>query len=281
MVSVWDFGGTMPQKERKHYNPDEFPARMRPPLARALVEIYGKEPLLDPMCGSGTTCMEAALLGIESYGIELEQKNLDICKSQVPQIRGAQTFERLFQKDKKEPKLPVFQQGDATKLPFGEEFFQSIVFSPPYWNAIGKSQRVRDEIGSPYIQRRGSPSSFRSRNNPYGQTEGNIGNTSNYQTYLKQMGQVLSECLRVLKPSSFCVVVVKDLQRDYRLIPLHSDLIQVGKEIGFELYDLIINQMYHQIFWMVHHAMNEQFDMQMPRSFRIHEYVIIFIKPEE
>ena len=52
-----------------------FPYRgkFHPQLAKALINIIGARPgdvLLDPMCGSGTTNLEAALLGIDSVAVD-------------------------------------------------------------------------------------------------------------------------------------------------------------------------------------------------------------------
>lgn len=283
LTSLWDFGDTIPQKERRHVSSDAFAARMRPPLARALLQLYGEEPILDPMCGSGTTCITAALLGMESYGIDIEEENIELCKKQIPQLRGATVLSKSLgagDLHRGRIKTPSFKQGDARQLTFPDQFFGGIVFSPPYWNAIGKSQSVRDEVGSPYIQSKGSGKTWRARNNPYGFTEGNVGNIRNYIQFLRSMGEIFTEISRVTRHGCFCCCVVKDVQRKFRLVPLHADLIRVGCEAGFELYDMIINKMYHQAHWMVHHAMNEQFDMGMPRSFRVHEFILIFIKPE-
>jgi len=53
-----------------------FPYRgkFHPQLIKALINIIGikeGETILDPMCGSGTTNIEAALMGIDSYAIDL------------------------------------------------------------------------------------------------------------------------------------------------------------------------------------------------------------------
>ena len=53
-----------------------FPYRgkFHPQLIKALINIMGVQKgefILDPMCGSGTANIEAALLGINSYAIDL------------------------------------------------------------------------------------------------------------------------------------------------------------------------------------------------------------------
>jgi len=74
LVSVWDFGAVHPQSERSYYLCNDHPAKMRPCLARAILQIYGESPVLDPMAGIGTTLVEAMLLGMNAVGVEYERK---------------------------------------------------------------------------------------------------------------------------------------------------------------------------------------------------------------
>lgn len=71
LVSVWDFGPKYPQGERAHYVCNNHPAKMRPTLARAILQLYGESPVLDPMAGIGATLIEAMLLGLDVVGVEL------------------------------------------------------------------------------------------------------------------------------------------------------------------------------------------------------------------
>lgn len=281
IASVWDFGPTNPQSERKHTTDDSFAARMRPPLARALIELYGKEPILDPMCGSGTTCIEAALLGCKSYGVDIEQQNVEICEKQYPQILGANVLARTLDQDNRKVVSPIFMQGDARDLPFEDQSIGAVVFSPPYWNAIGKSQKVPDETGSPYVQSKGVPRTWVARNNPYGFTEGNIGNYRNYERYLTEMGHVFRELRRVVQVGGYIACVVKDLRRHSRRVPLGGDICRCGMNEGLGLFDWIINRMYHMVFWQIHHAYKTQHDEGLPMSLTAHEHILVFIREEE
>lgn len=281
MVSSWDFGPIHPQKERKVYTSDPFAARMRPPVARALVAIYGAPPVLDPMCGSGTTCVEAAYLGYESIGIDIEEKNIALCNQQIPQIRGAS---RLRDAQAPAIPLPTFIRADSRQIPFDDNHFGSIIFSPPYWNAIGHSHKrsidKNDHI-PPYMAERGTPTTWLTRYNPYGHTKGNIGNLNSYQSYLQEMVGILTECRRTLQPNRYCVLVVKDVRRNHRTVPLGADTINVGRDAGFRVFDVILNKMYFPAFWKIHWAIQRQQERGIPLSLTTHEYIIIFEKGEE
>lgn len=80
LVSVWDFGATHPQSERNYYLCNDHPAKMRPSLAKAILQLYGESLVLDPMAGIGTTLVEAMLLGMDAVGVEYEK--MHACREQ-------------------------------------------------------------------------------------------------------------------------------------------------------------------------------------------------------
>lgn len=166
-VSIWDFEASHPQSERKHYLCNDHPAKMRPSLARAILQIYGESPVLDPMSGSGTTCVEASLLGMDSYGVEYERKFV------LQARKNIQNLKKLFP-DKRLGSAKIIK-GDARSLSRIFKRANSIVFSPPYFNAIKKGgegpNADNDKIS--YRERI-------SRFQGYSTDKGNIGNTSSY-----------------------------------------------------------------------------------------------------
>jgi len=76
---VWDLPKVSPKKQREgRYVPESFvhPAKMDVGLCRKIIETY-TEPgqiVLDPMAGISTTIIEAAYLGRNSVGVELEER---------------------------------------------------------------------------------------------------------------------------------------------------------------------------------------------------------------
>jgi len=50
-----------------------YKAKFFPRMVRALINIFGTEgPIFDPFCGSGTAMLEASLLGVDSFGIDID-----------------------------------------------------------------------------------------------------------------------------------------------------------------------------------------------------------------
>jgi len=59
--------------------------RKAPDLAASYVKNFTKpgETVLDPFCGSGTTCISADILGRKYIGIEKEQEYIEIAKARI------------------------------------------------------------------------------------------------------------------------------------------------------------------------------------------------------
>jgi DNA modification methylase len=173
MVSVWDFGAKPPWSERKHYVCNDHPAKMRPGLARAILQIYGEPPVLDPMCGIGTTCVEASLLGMESVGVEYERKFVDQALENIQHLR------KLYP-DKKLGRAAVIE-GDARFL---SKIFRkgagSIVFSPPYAGSLSAKKNTKSFMSREGRLKWASGEPLEKRGMNYGPDPENIGNVSNY-----------------------------------------------------------------------------------------------------
>ncbi len=98
------------------------------------------------------------------------------------------------------------------------ESIDLVVTSPPYWHI--KDYGVENQIG-------------------YGQS---------LHEYLKDLYRVFSECFRVLKPGSrMCVNIGDQFARSvvygrYKVIPLHSEVISMCEDIGFDYMGAIIWQ---------------------------------------
>jgi DNA modification methylase len=440
LVSVWDFGAIHPQSERSYYICNDHPAKMRPSLARAILELYGESPVLDPMAGVGTTLVEAMLLGMDAVGVEYEKKFVDQANKNIEHLKKVFPNKKLgkaicIQGDARDLSClnnqkvrsvifspPYFNAIESVstghqgpegghlerqhrlaklgKSGYGEksnighvESYGSIVLSPPYFNAIKKgdegphasSKRIsyeervnrfqgystdKENIGNiakfgsiilspPYfdalsitkgggskasiiheestqelqMKRSGPFAVKRHLPSPYSSREGNIGNIPEFgsivfsppyeaalnatkhasggipsrdpklaktglysksrenignmvgRTYLGEMLKVYRVCYRVLKPGKFMVVVVKDIQRNWKTIPLGADTIKLCQLAGFDCHDVIINKMYFPSFWVLSLAKNSQREnvkgTQKFHALKSHEYVLVFRKPSQ
>lgn len=110
----------------------------------------------------------------------------------------------------------------------------------------------------------------------YSELEGDMSNADTYEDFLKMLAQSLVISYLGLKPGALCVWVVGNF-RDKKgcLVHFNGDLARLGKEVGFDLWDELI-------FWGASGAAHQragQFEANR-KSVRVHEYIVIFKKPE-
>jgi hypothetical protein len=158
--------------------------------------------------------------------------------------------------------------------------FGSILFSPP----LGEANKGSGIAKKGYEGKYGKDEKLKDRcDRPLSQDKNNLGNARYGRTYLGEMFKVYSECYRVLKPGKFMVVVVKDIQRNWKTIPLGADTIKLCQLAGFDLHDIIINKMYFPSFWILDLAKKSQKEENKgTEKFHVlknHEYILIFRKP--
>ncbi|NUT51438.1 MAG: site-specific DNA-methyltransferase, partial [Saccharothrix sp.] len=87
-VSVWTTAQTSPAAQRKNkYTPEStaHPAKMLPEVVRHAVTHYTRpgELVLDPMCGIGTTLVEAVRLGRRAVGVEYEPHWVEVANANL------------------------------------------------------------------------------------------------------------------------------------------------------------------------------------------------------
>jgi SAM-dependent methyltransferase len=87
-LTVWPCAQTSPQYQRAgRYLPAStaHPAKMLPELARRIIAEYSPPGglVVDPMCGIGTTLVEAAALGRRAVGVELEPRWAELARANL------------------------------------------------------------------------------------------------------------------------------------------------------------------------------------------------------
>jgi tRNA (guanine10-N2)-dimethyltransferase len=113
--SVRDYGDRRPT-DRPFFQPGS----MAPLDARALANLAGAAPgrtILDPMCGTGGTLIEAGLAGARPVGVDAQRK----------MVRGARENLRTYLDGESD-----LLRGDATRLPVADDAADGVVFDAPY-----------------------------------------------------------------------------------------------------------------------------------------------------
>jgi SAM-dependent methyltransferase len=219
-VSVWATAQTAPAAQRKHRYLAEsvaHPAKMLPGVAAYAIAHYTRpgDLVLDPMCGIGTTLVEAVHAGRRAVGVEYEphwarisQANLDLARHV-----GVDTDARVIRGDARQltSLLPAGVRGQVAL----------VVTSPPYGPSTHGQVTVGPGIG------------ITKRDHRYGNVldRGNLANIGHHRL-LAGFTKVLAGCATVLRPGGYVVVTVRPWREHAELIDLPSQILACGIHAG-------------------------------------------------
>jgi modification methylase len=221
-LAVWPCAQTSAQYQRVgRYLPasSRHPGKMLPELARRLVAEYCPPGRLvvDPMCGIGTTLVEAAALGRRAIGVELEPRWAELARANVDHALPAD-----------QARLVEVRVGDARRLP---ELLADlsgrvdlVVTSPPYACDAGMIDKPAWQAGQPLCPK---------DTLNYSRDPANLGRTRG-ESWRAGIGEVLAGCAHVLRPGGLLVTVTKNTRRDGRLNDLAAATVQLADQAGFE-----------------------------------------------
>jgi modification methylase len=219
-LAIWPCGQTTAKTQRAgRYLPaaSVHPAKMLPELARRIITTYSKpgELVCDPMCGIGTTLVEAALLDRRAVGVELEPRWATLARRNL-----------IYALDPQHADGVQLLEGDARALTalLGERAgtVDLVATSPPYGCDIstldmgayrqGGSSRV---AGTRY----------------YSTDPANLGHARG-QRYLEAMAAVYAACATVLRPGGLLVTVTRNPRPQGRLFDLTAATVQLAQQAG-------------------------------------------------
>ena len=275
--SVWPVAQQTARAQRTgRYLPAStaHPGKMLPALARTAIATYSDVGglVLDPMCGTGTTLVEAVHLGREAIGVELEPRwvalaaaNLTLARDQGASGRGLVTL------------------GDARQLGRGllDELANRvnlIVTSPPYGSSL-------------HGQVRTGPRPVEQYDNRYSRNRNNLAelpplrSRSGRPSFAGALAEILTGCQRLLTPGALLVVTARPYRRGGALVDLPGQLEQLAAETGYEPHDRLVALLCRQrdaelVPRASFFQMQQQRTGAIPRMLLIaHEDVLVFRKP--
>jgi SAM-dependent methyltransferase len=218
-ISVWATAQrSAPVQRRGRYLPasTQHPARMLPAIAAHAISVYTqpRDLVLDPMCGIGTTLVEATHLGRDAIGIELEARWADLATANLRHARaqgatGAGTVIR----------------GDATTLP---ELVPSalrgkvalVVTSPPYGPTVHGLVRPGPDGVHKHAHRYSDQPDRR-----------NLAHR-NWTGLVDGFTRILAGCATLLRPGGTVVVTARPWRKNGHLVDLPTAVITAGINAG-------------------------------------------------
>jgi DNA modification methylase len=185
------------------------PAKFPETLVQEFVEFFTKrgQTVLDPMAGTGSTCIACLRAGRNSVGIELNPEYAEIASQWVDE-----ESDQLGIKDS--PWARVIQ-GDANQLDtFDLPAVDYIITSPPYWNMLhargAETQRKRRDDDALDVV--------------YSDDQADLGNIDDYEEFVSRLVDVYTGLQSVLQPRAYLTIIVKNIKKGGRIYPLAWDL---------------------------------------------------------
>lgn len=219
-VSVWATAQAAPVSQRKHrYTPAStaHPAKMLPAVAAHAIAHYTRpgDLVLDPMCGIGTTLVEALEAGRRAIGVEYEPHWLQVARDnlELASENGAEQDGEVFGGDARHLRslLPAQYAGQVSL----------VVTSPPYGPSLH---------GQVIATPNATVQKFHHR---YGNTldRGNLANVGHHRL-LWGFTRILAALRTFLKPGGYAVVTARPWREHSELIDLPAQILACGRQAG-------------------------------------------------
>jgi modification methylase len=216
-LSVWETAQrTGPTQRRGRYLPDStrHPARMLPAIAAHAIHAYTRpcELVFDPMCGIGTTLVEAVHAGRDALGVEYEPRWAQVADANLAHARTQGAAGRS-----------AVVHGDATRLadllPAALAAQVTLVLtSPPYGPTV-------HGLVHP------TPHGVRKTADTYGEDRSNLA-YRDLPGLVAGITAILAGCHTLLRPGGTVVVTARPWRRHGELVDLPSAVIAAGIAAG-------------------------------------------------
>jgi hypothetical protein len=197
------------------------PAKMLPALAATAITSFTRpgELVLDPMCGIGTTLVEAAHLGRGAVGIECEPRWAHLARAnlEVAAEQGAAGTGAVITGDARHASTLVTDPHLAGRVAL-------LLTSPPYGQATHGRVRSSRDTGRPGV---------RKTDYSYGHRHGNLACTS-HQNLLVGFSDILIGCLPLLRPGGIVAITTRPFRRHGRYVDFPAQVWAAAQDAGLE-----------------------------------------------
>ncbi len=235
---TYELGSTVLNVRERQVWEDSHPARFVPQLPEKYIKLFSHqgETVLDLFCGSGTTNVVAAELGRNSMGIDVNSYSTGMTAERLN--------DRLMGDNNTTHQIIT---GDCRKIlqEVPDGVIDLLVTSPPYFNVVDYDHHHDDQLG----------------------------NIDVYDHFLGEMKEAFEVSYDVLKEGGFAVFNTQDLFKKAMKCPIHSDYIRIGKQAGFQIYNINI--------YILNYSTGGRLVYGYPKSYypkNDHEYILIFRK---
>lgn len=187
----------------------KHPAKFPEELAEKFILFFTKkqEAVFDPFMGVGSAGVAASANDRQCFGIEINQSFCGVANDRMHQCT-----------------VKLGDSRDRKNYPKNKVDF--ILTSPPYWDILRKKRGNSD---SQHTQRQSKNLDLY-----YSDDANDLGNITEYDTFLKELRKVFANCYRVLKDDKYMVVVVQNFRNvDGHYVTFAWDLVKQIEKCGF------------------------------------------------
>jgi modification methylase len=223
-LSVWACAQQPAATQRRgRYLPaaTAHPAKMLPALAATAITSYTQpgDLVLDPMCGIGTTLVEAVHLGRDGIGIECEPRWAHLARAnlEVAQEQGAPGTGAVVTGDARNAAALITDPHVAGKVAL-------LLTSPPYGQGTHGQVRSTRETGRPGV---------RKTDYSYGKEPGNLAR-GNHDRLLAGFTDILAGCLSLLRPGGIVAITTRPFRRHGRYVDFPAQVWAAAQDAGLE-----------------------------------------------
>jgi SAM-dependent methyltransferase len=179
-----------------------------PQIPHQLILRYTKkgEWVLDPFAGSGTTLIEAQMLGRNALGVEINPLTVAKAREQISEVKGQHGTRAIL------------KCGDSSRLNFrslldqnGIDSVQLLILHPPYSDIIKFSNESND-----------------------------LSNLSDPTEFVDALSNVVGNAAKVLEDGRYMALVIGDKYEEGKWIPLGFLSMQEIMKMGFILRSIIV-----------------------------------------
>lgn len=218
-LSVWATAQqTQPVQRRGRYVPEsgKHPARMLPAIAAQAIHAYTQpgDLVFDPMCGIGTTMVEAMHAGRDGLGIEYESRWANQADANIAHAltQGASGRGSVIRGDatRMASLLPAALQGQVAL----------VITSPPYGSTV-------------HGQVHPTKAGVHKSDAAYGTDKGNLAyRKGGLPALIDGFTQILTGCEQLLRPGGVVAVTARPYRIGRLLIDLPSAVVAAGAAAG-------------------------------------------------
>lgn len=277
--SIWATGQTAPAHQRgtAYVAGGRHPAKMWPAIAKTAIERYSQpgDLVLDPMCGVGTSLVEAVLAGRSAFGVDLEAQWVAHARANIEAALRERPDSGL--------RAEVVQDDAADLADLLEQQHlvgqaDLVLTSPPYGAVThGQPDTARVTGGA-----------IRNRHHRYHEQSSKQSlATSSLPRLTAGLERVFTGCHAALKPGGFMVVTSRPFTEQRQLVDFPALVTRAGLAAGFELHERCVallsrwdGQRLHPHATFFHLANTRTLRSRgVFRVLRAHEDVLVFRRP--